>query len=127
MDGQNERAARTTRKRASRRAVIPWLLAGVALFCAGAHGGSDVLTLPARQFSRGDVEEQKDGYGDFIVVRSVVAYDLGVAGVEQLSLEIQGAGDAALQVWQTESFTTKQPWPCPRPAWVYTTSRCGSP
>lgn len=58
-----------------------------------------MLTLPARQFSRGDVEEQKDAYGDFIVVKSVVEYDLAVAGEEQLALEFQVAGDAALQTW----------------------------
>jgi hypothetical protein len=58
-----------------------------------------VLALSAGQFSRGDVEEHTDGHGDFIVVRSVVEYDLRVAGEGPWLLEVEVAGDAPLQVW----------------------------
>jgi len=79
MDARTRRAPSAARH-ALQWALIAWLLPGTALLPARAQGGPHVLTLPARQFSLGDVEEQKDAYGDFIVVKSVVEYDLAVAG-----------------------------------------------
>jgi len=83
--------------------VVPLLFVGLAVNCGKSCGEAiseaKCLTVPAGAFNRGDVDEKKDQYGEFIVVKSVVEYVLDVNGVEQLDLEIKAAGDASLQTY----------------------------
>lgn len=74
-------------------------LAGAAPACRSSHAGEQSLTIPAAQFRRGDVQQGKDRYGNFLVVKSVVEYEFVVDGVEQAALEIRASGDKPLEVW----------------------------
>ena len=74
-------------------------LAGLAPACSSAHAAIQSVTIPAAQFRRGDVRQGKDPYGSFLVVNSVVEYELVVDGVEQAALEIMAGGDKPLEVW----------------------------
>lgn len=67
-----------------------------------------MITIPARNFTRGEVEEKRDSYGDFIVVKSVVEYKLDVSEIEQLALEIKAAGDVGLQIWLNGKLYDKE-------------------
>lgn len=63
--------------------TTPVLLVGLALWCASSFAQSQTVTISAERFSRGDVKEGKDGSGSFIIVNSVVEYDLDTSGIQQ--------------------------------------------
>lgn len=74
-------------------------VAGKTTASAGGPEPDAVIDIGAGQFARGEVQDGKDADGDFIVVGSVVEYDLNVSGIEQFRIEVKTAGDTAMQIW----------------------------
>jgi hypothetical protein len=75
------------------------VLVGVTQAADIARGEAPTLSVPAAHFSRGDVTEGKDAHGSYLVVNSVVEYELEGAGVRQLTLEAKVAGDSSLATY----------------------------
>ncbi|MCX6992851.1 MAG: hypothetical protein NT011_06875, partial [Kiritimatiellaeota bacterium] len=72
-------------------------MAGQTAVSAEGQAPAAVIDIEAGQFTRGEVQDGKDADGNFIIVQSVVEYDLNVSGIEQFRLEVKTAGDVAVQ------------------------------
>lgn len=102
------------------------VVTGLAHVACRALGEEPALVVPAGQFSRGDVTEASDVYGSYVVVQSVVEYELEVDGIAQLALEGKVAGDASLASYVDGKLHAGEAFPTSRtslglnevPRWV---------